>query len=136
MRRPIQRTLGTAHELPSALYRGPSGHCAAVFLRQGMAVYGVSTVNSIEKLSGNVSLGMHPAMARSAKQHKVAAVESQDVVISPRSDVVNVALLWPLSASLALAFVSCPDLSALVAPDEIGKERLMLGSDPSLPLRA
>jgi hypothetical protein len=38
MRSPIQRTLLTHQELPSALYRGPSGHWSAGFLRQGMRV--------------------------------------------------------------------------------------------------
>ena len=104
-------------------------------MRQGMAVYGVSTVNSIEKVSGSVSLGMHPAMARSTEQNKISAVESEEVVNRPRSDVVNVPKLWSLVASLAFAFVSCPDFSALVAPDEAGKERLMDSGDSAFPLR-
>ncbi len=38
IRWPIHLTLGTAHELPSARYLGPSGQSSAGFLRQGMAV--------------------------------------------------------------------------------------------------
>ena len=38
IRWPIHRTFGTAQLLPSALYRGPSGHWSAGFPRQGMAV--------------------------------------------------------------------------------------------------
>ena len=102
-------------------------------MRQGMAVYGVSTVISIEKVSGSVVLGMHPAMAWSAKQDKVSAVESENVVIRPRSDVVNVALCWSLIASLALSSISRPDFSAFIAPDEAGKESLMLGGDSAFP---
>ena len=102
-------------------------------MRCGTAVYGVSNVNSIEKVSGSVVLGMHPAMAWSTEQHKVSAVESEHIVIRPRSDVVNVALLWSLVTTLALSFVSSPDFSALVAPDEAGKERLMLCCDTALP---
>ena len=76
-------------------------------MRHGIAVYGVSTVNSIEKVSGSVVLGMHPAMAWSTEQHKVPAVESEHIVIRPRSDVVNVALLWSLwHFPLSLAQIS------------------------------
>ena len=96
-------------------------------------MYGVSTVISIEKVSGSVVLGMHPAMAWSAKQDKVSAVESENVVIRPRSDVVNMPLLWSFIAPLALTSVSRPNFSALVAPDEAGKERLMDGGDAAFP---
>lgn len=133
MRAPIHLTFGTAQLFPNARYLGPSGHWSAGLPRQGMAVYGVSNVNSIEKVSGSVVLGMHPAMAWSTEQHKVSAVESEHIVIRPRSDVVNVALLWSLVTTLALSSVSRPNFSALVAPDEAGKERLMDGGDTALP---
>ncbi|MNV82644.1 hypothetical protein D3C71_1763900 [compost metagenome] len=38
IRSPIQRALVTHQELPSALYRGPSGHCSGSFLPQAMRV--------------------------------------------------------------------------------------------------
>ena len=102
-------------------------------MRHGIAVYGVSTVSSIEKVSGSVLFGMHPAMARSAEQHKVSTVEPEYIVIRPRSDVVNMPLLWSFIAPLALTSVSRPNFSALVAPDEAGKERLMDGGDAAFP---
>ena len=38
IRRAIQAATGTAHELPSARYLGPSGHSLAGLLRHGIAV--------------------------------------------------------------------------------------------------
>ena len=80
---------------------------------------------SIEKLPGSVVTGMDPAMARRTEQNKVSAVESEHVVIRPRSDVVNVAKFGPLVTPLALPSVPGPDFSAFFSPDEAGKESLM-----------